>query len=149
MKAEGARIVKAYPLRYLKLSAMRTVDLIHKEFRSWTVRSRTIYLFALGGLFYALRSREPIYFLLLAHIAHFVAFHSAINVQCTGSSARSCRMILLAGLPVYAWWQKREARLHAEFASPAPGRVRGPRRPFPRRTGQPSGRISTAPTSVG
>ncbi len=33
-------------------------------------------------------------------------------------------MILLAGLPVYAWWQKREARLHADFASRAPGRVR-------------------------
>ena len=41
LKAEGARIVKAYPLRYLKLSAMRTVDLIQREFRSWTLRSRT------------------------------------------------------------------------------------------------------------
>jgi hypothetical protein len=33
-------------------------------------------------------------------------------------------MILLAGLPVYAWWQKREGRLHADFAAPAPGRAR-------------------------
>ena len=114
----------------------------------YAVQNFLIYLFALGGLFYALRSREPIYFLLLAHIAHFVAFHSAINVQYRFICPIMPYMILLAGLPVYAWWQKREARLHAEFASPAPGRVRT-RRPFPRRTGQPSGRISTAPTSVG
>ena len=33
-------------------------------------------------------------------------------------------MILLAGLPVYAWWQKRERRLQPDFAPSAPGRVR-------------------------
>ena len=127
LKAEGARIVEAYPLRYLKLSAMRTVWIWYNENSGrglYAVQNFLIYLFALGGLFYALRSREPIYFLLLAHIAYFVAFHSAINVQYRFICPIMPYMILLAGLPVYAWWQKREARLHAEFASPAPGRVR-------------------------
>jgi hypothetical protein len=53
-----------------------------------------------------------------------VAFHSAINVQFRFICPIMPYMILLAGLPVYAWWQKRERRLHAEFASPAAGRVR-------------------------
>jgi hypothetical protein len=77
----------------------------------YAVQNFLIYLFALGGLFYALRSREPIYFLLLAHIAYFVAFDSAIKVQYRFICPIMPYMILLAGL-------------HAEFASPAPGRVR-------------------------
>lgn len=114
LKAEAARIIKTYPLRYLKLSAMRTVWIWYNENSGrglYAVQNFLIYLFALGGLFYALRSREPIYFLLLAHIAYFVAFHSAINVQYRFICPIMPYMILLAGL-------------HAEFASPAPGRVR-------------------------
>jgi hypothetical protein len=44
-----------------------------------------------------------VYFLLLAHIAYFVAFHSAINVQYRFICPITPYMILLAGLPVYAW----------------------------------------------
>ena len=55
------------------------------------VQNFLIYLFALGGLFYAVRSREPIYFLLLAHIAYLS--RSTVRSMCsTGSSARSCRI---------------------------------------------------------
>ena len=127
LKAEGTRIIKAYPLRYLKLSAMRTVWIWYNENSGrglYAVQNFLIYLFALGGLFYALRSREPVYFLLLAHIAYFVAFHSAINVQYRFICPIMPYMILLAGLPVYALWQRRERRLQTHFASPAPGRVR-------------------------
>ena len=126
LKAEGARIIKAYPLRYVKLSAMRTVWIWYNENSGrglYAVQNFLIYLFALGGLFYALRSREPVYLLLLAHIAYFVAFHSAINVQYRFISPIMPYMILLAGLPVHAWWQRRERRLHATLASPAAGRL--------------------------
>ena len=122
LKAEGARIIKAYPLRYLKLSAMRAVWIWYNENSGrglYAVQNFLIYLFALGGLFYALRSREPVYVLLLAHIAYFVAFHSAINVQYRFICPIMPYMILLAGLPVYAVWQRRERRLHTEFASSA------------------------------
>ena len=127
LKAEGARIIRTYPLRYVKLSAMRTVWIWYNENSGrglYAVQNFLIYLFALGGFFYAVRSREPVYFLLLAHIAYFVAFHSAINVQYRFICPIMPYMILLAGLPVYAWWQKRARRLQPDFAPPAPGRVR-------------------------
>ena len=127
LKAEGARIIRTYPLRYVKLSAMRTVWIWYNENSGrglYAVQNFLIYLFALGGFFYAVRSREPVYFLLLAHIAYFVAFHSAINVQYRFMCPIMPYMILLAGLPVYAWWQKRERRLQPDFASSVPGRVR-------------------------
>jgi hypothetical protein len=91
--------------------------------RNYAVQNFLIYLLALGGLFYALRSREPVYFLLLVHIAYFVAFHNAINVQYRFICPIMPCMILLAGLPVYVWWLKRERRLQPGFASPGPGRV--------------------------
>jgi hypothetical protein len=106
LKREGTRIVRTYPLRYLKLSAMRTVWIWYNENSGrglYAVENFLLYLLALGGLFYALRSREPIYFLLLAHIAYFVAFHSLINVQYRFVCPIMPYMILLAGLPVYAW----------------------------------------------
>lgn len=104
--AEGQRIIRMYPWRYLKLSALRTVWIWYNENSGrglYAVQNLLIYLLALGGLFYALRSREPVYLLLLAHIAYFVAFHSAINVQYRFISPIMPYMILLAGLPVYAW----------------------------------------------
>ena len=104
---------------------MRTVDLSTTRIPvvDYAVQNFLIYLFALGGLFYACarvnRSTSCCW------RTSRILSRSTVRSMCsTGSSARSCRMILLAGLPVYAWWQKREARLHAEFASPAPGRVR-------------------------
>lgn len=104
--AEGKRIIRAYPWRYLKLSAMRTVWIWYNENSGrglYAVQNFLIYLLALVGLFYALRSREPLYFLLLAHIAYFVGVHSAINVQYRFICPMMPYMILLAGLPVYAW----------------------------------------------
>lgn len=104
--AEGKRIVRTYPVRYLKLSALRTVWIWYNENSGkglYAVQNFLIYLLALGGLFYALRSREPLYFLLLAHIAYFVAIHAAINVQYRFICPMMPYMILLAGLPVYAW----------------------------------------------
>ena len=80
------------------------MDLVQQRIRVGdSTRSKTflIYLLALIGLFYALRSREPVYFLLLAHIAYFVAFHSALNVQYRFICPLMSYMILLAGLPVY------------------------------------------------
>jgi len=127
LKAEGGRIIRTYPWRYLKLSAMRSVWIWYNENSGrglYAVQNFLIYLLAVGGLFYALRSREPIYFLLLAHIGYLVAIHSALNVQYRYICPIMPYMILLAGLPVYTWWQKREARLHADFAAPAPGRAR-------------------------
>ena len=106
LKAEGTRIVRTYPLRYLKLSAMRTVWIWYNENSGrglYAVENFLLYLLALGGLFYVLRSREPIFFLLLAHIAYFVGFHSLINVQYRFVCPIMPYMILLAGLPVYAW----------------------------------------------
>ena len=102
LKAEGTRIVKTYPERYLRLSAMRSVWIWYNENSGrglYAVQNFLIYLLALGGLFHVLRSREPVYFLLLAHIAYFVAFHSAINVQYRFVCPIMAYMILLAGLP--------------------------------------------------
>lgn len=106
MFAEGKRIIKTYPLRYLKLSAMRSVWIWYNENSGrglYAVENFFIYLLALVGLTYALRSREPVYFLLLAHLAYFVGLHSLINVQYRFISPLMPYMILLAGLPVYAW----------------------------------------------
>ena len=63
LKAEGTRIVKTYPERYLRLSAMRSVWIWYNENSGrglYTVQNFLIYLLALCGLFYALRSREPV-----------------------------------------------------------------------------------------
>jgi hypothetical protein len=106
LSAEGQRIIRRYPGRYLKLSALRAVWIWYNENSGrglYAVQNFLIYLLALGGLAYALRSREPVYFLLLAHIAYFVAVHSALNVQYRFISPIMPYMILLAGLPVYAW----------------------------------------------
>ena len=116
--AEGKRIVRTYPVRYLKLSALRTVWIWYNENSGkglYAVQNFLIYLLALVGLFYVLRSREPLYFLLLAHIAYFVAIHAAINVQYRFICPMMPYMILLAGLPVYAWWTARTRR--AEVAT--------------------------------
>jgi hypothetical protein len=107
---EGTRIIRTYPLRYLKLSALRTVWIWYNENSGkglYAVQNLLIYLLAAGGLFYVFRSREPLYYLLLAHIAYFVAIHSAINVQYRFICPMMPYMILLAGLPVYAWWTAR------------------------------------------
>jgi hypothetical protein len=112
LKTEGARIIRSYPTRYLKLSAMRSVWIWYNENSGrglYAVENLLIYLSALVGFFYALRSREPVYFLLLAHIAYFVGFHSLLNVQYRFVCPIMAYMILLAGLPVYAWRQRRAA----------------------------------------
>ncbi len=104
--AEGRRIIEEYPARYLTLTALRTVWIWYNENSGrglYAVQNFLIYSLALIGLLYALRSREPVYLLLLAHIAYFVAFHSAINVQYRFIEPIMPYMILLAGLPVYAW----------------------------------------------
>jgi hypothetical protein len=104
--AEAKRIIQTYPWRYLKLTALRSVWVWYRENSGrglYAVQNFLIYLLALVGLFYAVRSREPVYLLLLAHIAYFAAFHSAINVQYRFISPIMPYMILLAGLPVYAW----------------------------------------------
>jgi hypothetical protein len=122
LKAEGARIIRDNPVRYVKLSAIRTVWIWYNENSGrglYAVENFLIYLLALGGLFFALRSREPLYILLLAHIAYFVAFHSAINVQYRFICPVMPYMILLAGLPVYAWWHGASRRSRAAL-EPAP-----------------------------
>jgi hypothetical protein len=104
--AEAQRIIRTYPGRYLKLTALRTIWIWYNENSGrglYAVENFLIYLFALFGLLYALRSREPLYLLLLIHIAYFVAFHSAINVQYRFICPVTPYLILLAGLPVYAW----------------------------------------------
>ena len=56
LKAEGARIIRTYPLRYVKLSAMRTVWIWYNENSGrglYAVQNFLIYLLALGGFFYA------------------------------------------------------------------------------------------------
>jgi Glycosyltransferase family 87 len=129
LKAEGTRIIRQYPLRYLKLSAMRTVWIWYNENSGrglYAVENFLLYLFALGGLFYVLRSREPVYFLLLAHIAYFVAFHSLINVQYRFVCPIMPYMILLAGLPVFAWRYGRVSlRAPAKAASRLPHIAQG------------------------
>jgi hypothetical protein len=120
LKADGARIIKAYPARYLRLSAMRSVWIWYNENSGrglYAVQNFLIYLFALGGLFYALRSREPVYWLLLAHIAYFVAFHSALNVQYRFICPLMAYMILLAGLPVYEWTHRASRRVRSTVAT--------------------------------
>jgi hypothetical protein len=125
LKTEGARIIKTYPGRYLKLSAMRTVWIWYNENSGrglYAVENFLVYLFAVGGLVLALRSREPVYLLLLAHIAYFVAFHSLLNVQYRFVCPVMPYMILLAGLPIYAW---RHGALRTAFTFPrAADRVR-------------------------
>jgi hypothetical protein len=126
LKSEGARIIRTYPWRYIRLSAMRTVWIWYNENSGrglYAVQNFLIYLFALGGLFYAVRSREPVMFLLLAHIAYFVAFHSAINVQYRFICPIMPYMILLAGLPVYAWKYGVHRRTGADFAAPGQRRL--------------------------
>jgi hypothetical protein len=127
LKQEGGRIIRTNPWRYVKLTAMRAVWIWYNENSGrglYAVQTFLIYLLALGGLFYALRSREPMYFLLLAHIAYFVAFHSAVNVQYRYICPVMPYMILLAGLPVYAWRHGAFRRANAAFMPPADGRVR-------------------------
>jgi hypothetical protein len=127
LKTEGERIIRAHPWRYLKLSAIRTVWIWYNENSGrglYAVQNFLIYLFALGGLFYALRSREPVYFLLLAHIAYFVGFHSALNVQYRFICPIMPYMILLAGLPVYAWKHGMDRRSEPDLARPADDRLR-------------------------
>jgi hypothetical protein len=124
--AEGQRIIRTYPWRYVKLTALRTVWIWYNENSGrglYAVQNFLIYLFALGGLFYALRSREPVYFLLLAHIAYFVAVHSAINVQYRFICPIMPYMILLAGLPVYAWRHRRHQGSDVDLA-PVEDRLR-------------------------
>jgi hypothetical protein len=119
--AKGKRIIETYPWRYLKLTALRTVWIWYNENSGrglYAVQNFLIYLLALGGLFYALRSREPLYLLLLAHIAYFVAIHSAINVQYRFICPIMPYMILLAGLPVYAWRCRRAQRATPDVAQP-------------------------------
>jgi len=109
---EAKRIIEKYPVRYLKLSALRTIWIWYNENSGrglYAVENAIIYLLALIGAFYALRSREPVFVLLLAHIAYFVAIHSAINVQYRFICPIMPYMILLAGLPVYAWRMRRQA----------------------------------------
>jgi len=118
---EGKRIIKEYPWRYVKLSALRAVWIWYNENSGrglYAVQNFVIYLLALGGLFHALRSREPVYLLLLAHIAYFVAVHSALNVQYRFICPIMPYMILLAGLPVYAWKSAR-AEYRTNLARPA------------------------------
>jgi hypothetical protein len=108
---EAKRIIETYPVRYLKLSAIRTIWIWYNENSGrglYAVENAIIYLLALIGAFYALRSREPVFVLLLAHIAYFVAIHSAINVQYRFICPIMPYMILLAGFPVYAWRMRRE-----------------------------------------
>ncbi len=126
LKAEGGRIIRAYPWRYLKLSAMRTVWIWYNENSGrglYAVQNFLIYLLALGGLVYALRSREPVYLVLLAHIAYFVAVHSALNVQYRFICPIMPYMILLAGLPVYAWWHRTDRTSNANLVRPPADRL--------------------------
>jgi hypothetical protein len=120
--AEGRRIIQTYPWRYVKLSALRTIWIWYNENSGrglYAVQNFLIYLLALLGTFYALRTREPIYLLLLAHIAYFVAVHSAINVQYRFICPLMPYMILLAGLPVWAWRYRDGRRSHASLARAA------------------------------
>ncbi len=122
LKAEGTRIIRTYPWRYLKLSTMRLVWIWYNENSGrglYAVMNFLVYLLAFAGLFYALRSREPVYFLLLAHIAYFVAVHAAINVQYRFICPIMPYMILLAGLPVYAWRQRLALRAAPSLGRPA------------------------------
>jgi hypothetical protein len=124
--AEGKRIILTYPWRYLKLTALRTIWVWYNENSGrglYAVQNFLIYLLAFGGLFYALRSREPVYLLLLAHIAYFVAFHSALNVQYRFIGPIVPYMILLAGLPVYAWRFRPRRISEHDLVRPADGRV--------------------------
>ena len=129
LKDEGTRIIRTYPWRYAKLSALRTVWIWYNENSGrglYAVQNFLIYLLALVGLLYAVRSREPVLFLLLAHIAYFVAFHSAINVQYRFICPVMPYMILLAGLPVYAWKYGVHGRLAgAGVVRPAPKPIAG------------------------
>jgi hypothetical protein len=124
--AEGKRIIQTYPWRYLKLSALRTIWIWYNENSGrglYAVQNFLIYLLALVGLFYALRSREPVYFLLLAHIAYFVGVHSALNVQYRFICPIMPYMILLAGLPVYAWMFRARRVPHHDLAASADSRL--------------------------
>jgi hypothetical protein len=125
--AEGKRIIQTYPWRYLKLSALRTIWIWYNENSGrglYAVQNFLIYLLAFVGLFYALRSREPVYLLLLAHIAYFVAIHSALNVQYRFICPTMPYMILLAGLPVYAWRFGASPRIGPDPARPSDNRLR-------------------------
>jgi len=104
LSAEGTRIIRAYPWRYLKLSLLRSIWIWYVENSGrglYAVQNVLIYLFAVAGLVYAARSREPVYILLLAHVAYFVVVHSAINVQYRFIYPVVPFLILLAGLPVH------------------------------------------------
>jgi hypothetical protein len=110
----------------VKLTALRTIWIWYNENSGrglYAVENFLIYLLALGGLFYALRSREPLYFLLLAHIAYFVAFHSLLNVQYRFICPIMPYMILLAGLPVYAWRHGLQRMPEADVAQTADDRL--------------------------
>ncbi len=88
----------------LKLSLFRSIWIWYVENSGrglYAVQNVLIYLFAVAGLVYAARSREPVYILLLAHVAYFVVVHSAINVQYRFIYPVVPFLILLAGLPVH------------------------------------------------
>ena len=106
LSAEGQRIIRAHPWRYLKLCAYRTVWIWYAENSGrglYALENAAIYLLAFIGLWYAVRAREPIYGLLLVNIAYFVAVYSALTVQYRYICPVMPLMILLAGLPVDAW----------------------------------------------
>jgi len=118
---EGWRIIRAYPWRYLKLCVYRAFWIWYADNSGrglYAVQNLAIYVLALIGLLYAARSREPVYGLILLHLAYFVAVHSAINVQYRFICPVMPLMILLAGLPVYAWTAGRRGTPHADAAVP-------------------------------
>jgi hypothetical protein len=113
LSAEGRRIIRAHPWRYLRLSAYRTVWIWYADNSGrglYAVQNALLYLLMLIGLVYAARSREPLYGLLALNVAYFVVVHSAINVQYRFICPVMPLAILFAGLPVHAWMTGRRLR---------------------------------------
>lgn len=122
LSEEGWRIIRAYPWRYFKLCVYRAIWIWYADNSGrglYAVQNIAIDVLAMIGLLYALRSREPVYGLLVLHLVYFVAVHSAINVQYRFICPVMPLMILLAGLPVYAWTAGRRGSSHAD--APLPG----------------------------
>jgi hypothetical protein len=120
LSAEGMRIISTYPWRYLKLCAYRSIWIWYVENSGrglYALQNGLIYLLALVGLVSAIRTREPVYVLLILQIAYFVAVHSAINVQYRFICPLMPVMILLAGLPVHAAIVSRRERMLMPSAS--------------------------------
>ena len=113
LSAEGWRIIRAYPWRYLRLSAYRTIWIWYADNSGrglYAVQNALLYLLTFIGLVYAARSREPLYGLLALNVAYFVVVHSAINVQYRFICPVMPLVILFAGLPVHAWMTRRRMR---------------------------------------